>query len=186
HFYTFILFFYPLTCYTCFIYTISRSINTNRNVSIQITNYSSKYTLVEPSVYTYSGSCRSPPQPTIHKHTQEVCCFSKTGNTACGSVGVLTYKILPDDKLHHPGKLAIMFSVPYNYNHYENWFALGIFELGIACNKDLYKQMYYDCGPFKREKGTGSVLTYSSKTVDLSGTMSPQGYSVIKVELSDK
>ncbi|XP_049319883.1 DELTA-actitoxin-Afr1e-like [Astyanax mexicanus] len=166
--------------------TISQSMNTNRNVAIQITNYSSKYTLVEPSVYTYSGFCSSPPQPTINKNTQEVCSFSKTGHTACGAVGVLTYKILPDDKLHRPEKLAIMFSVPFNYNHYENWFALGVYEAGKSCNYDLYYQMYYERGPFKREKGTGSVLTYSSKTVDLSGTMSPQGYSVIKVELSDK
>uniref|UniRef100_A0A3B1IQE4 Bryoporin-like n=1 Tax=Astyanax mexicanus TaxID=7994 RepID=A0A3B1IQE4_ASTMX len=165
---------------------ISRAIKTGRNVTIQITNYSDKYTLDNPRTYTYSGYCHSPPQPTIKKNTQEVCSFTKTAYTACGSVGVLTYQILNDDK-RCIGELAIMFSVPFNYNHYENLFAMGIFDPNHPCDRDLYKMMYYkEGGNFKREKGTGCSMTYTKEKILLKGTMSPQGQSVMKVELWDE
>ncbi|KAL7873625.1 hypothetical protein AOLI_G00126960 [Acnodon oligacanthus] len=98
---------------------ISRSIDTWRNVTIEITNYSNKFTLTNPRTYTYSGYCYHPPQPTIGKMMKEACSFSKTPHTACGSVGVLTYQIISNEG-KHAGELAIMFSVPYDYNQFEN------------------------------------------------------------------
>uniref|UniRef100_A0A3B1JMA8 Bryoporin-like n=1 Tax=Astyanax mexicanus TaxID=7994 RepID=A0A3B1JMA8_ASTMX len=166
---------------------ISRNINTGRNVTIQITNYSNKYTLVDPRIYTYSGHCHNPPQPTIKKNTQEVCSFSKTAHTACGAVGVLTYQIIPDERCRCIRELAIMFSVPYDYNHYKNLFALGIFLPNQPCDETLYNKMYYEEGQeYQRQNGTGSTMTYTSKDIILKGTMSPQGQSVMKVELWDK
>ncbi|XP_072545017.1 uncharacterized protein [Salminus brasiliensis] len=163
---------------------ISRAINTWRNVTIQITNHSCKYTLEQPRTYTISGYCHHPPQPTIAKNTQEVCSFTKTAHTARGAVGVLTYSILTDEQ-GCVGEMVIMFSVPFDYNCYKNWFALGIFESGVSCDEKLYKQMYYESGPFTRANGTGSCITYFKKEALLKGTMSPQGHSVIKVEFWD-
>uniref|UniRef100_A0A3B1J0I9 Uncharacterized protein n=1 Tax=Astyanax mexicanus TaxID=7994 RepID=A0A3B1J0I9_ASTMX len=119
---------------------ISRAIKTGRNVTIQITNYSDKYTLDNPRTYTYSGYCHSPPQPTIKKNTQEV---------------FMTYQIINDDK-RCIGQLAIMFSVPYNYNHFENLFALGIFDPSQKCDWNLYN------------------MIGKSEKILLKGTMSPQ------------
>ncbi|XP_072545016.1 uncharacterized protein [Salminus brasiliensis] len=160
---------------------ISEAISTLRNVTIQITNYSNKYTLDQPRTYTYSGYCHHPPQPTITKNTQEECSFTKTDGSACGVVGVMTYRILTDAQ-GCVGELAIMFSVPYSYNCYTNWFALGIFPPGVPCDEKLYNKMYYEDGPFTRGPGTGSSITYSNKAAFVCGTMSPQGESVIKVE----
>ncbi|KAL6478454.1 hypothetical protein MHYP_G00142890 [Metynnis hypsauchen] len=160
---------------------ISQSINTGRNVTIEITNHSNNFTLTNPRTYTYSGYCYHPPQPTIGKMMREACSFSKTSHTACGSVGVLTYQILSNEG-KHVGDLAIMFSVPYDYNQYENMFALGIYEPNKACDKNLYTEMYYCEGPFKRENGTGNCIIYSGKGVELKGTMSDFGQSIIRVE----
>ncbi|KAL6478453.1 hypothetical protein MHYP_G00142880 [Metynnis hypsauchen] len=160
---------------------ISQSINTGRNVTIEITNYSNKFTLTTPRTYTHSGYCYHPPQPTIGKMMREACSFSKTPHTACGSVGVLTYQIRSNAG-KHVGELAIMFSVPYDYNQYENMFALGIYAPNKACDKNLYSEMYYGNGLFKRGKGTGSVITYSGKGAQVKGTMSDFGQSIIRVE----
>uniref|UniRef100_A0A3B1KDV9 DELTA-thalatoxin-Avl1a-like n=1 Tax=Astyanax mexicanus TaxID=7994 RepID=A0A3B1KDV9_ASTMX len=162
------------------------TVNTTRNVTIKIKNSSRKYILEDPRQmsYTYSGSCSSDPKPTIRKNKEEVCSFSKTPNTACGAVGAMTYQIISDDR-KCIGELAIMFSVPYNYNFYENWFALGVYAAGISCNYDLYYQMYNESGPFTRTNGTGCSIDYSKNTVLVVGTMSPQSKSVILVELCD-
>ncbi|KAI4874694.1 hypothetical protein NFI96_021607 [Prochilodus magdalenae] len=159
---------------------ISRDMNTNRNVTIQITNCSDTYILANPRTHTTSGYCYLPPQPTIAKKTQVACSFSKTPHTARGSSGVLTYQILQNET-DNVGELAIMFSVPYDYNMYENWFGLGIFEAGFSCDAVLFKLMYYDVtGPFTREQGSGSVVKYSDKGVLVKGTMSAFGKSFIK------
>ncbi|XP_036449147.1 DELTA-sagatoxin-Srs1a-like [Colossoma macropomum] len=168
---------------------ISLTLNTSRNVTIQINNNSDTFSLANPRTHNISGCCYHPPQPTIKTKTQETCTFSKTSYAARGSVGVLTYQI-HRKKSNPVGELAIMFSVPYDYSLFENWFALGIFEANIPCNYDLFKRMYYDGDGyddlFTREKGTGGVITYSGKGVLVKGTMSAFGQSIIKVELWDE
>uniref|UniRef100_A0A4W4FDA6 DELTA-sagatoxin-Srs1a n=1 Tax=Electrophorus electricus TaxID=8005 RepID=A0A4W4FDA6_ELEEL len=166
---------------------ISNNINTTRNVVIQITNY--KLLLFLYRVYTKSGYCLSPPQPTIRKKTTEACSFTKTSDTACGAVGILTYTILTDE-CNSVGELVIMFSVPYDYNIYENWLALGIFNTSISCNDELFNRLYYDPStndcPFARGKGAGSGIAYSTGQICVKGTMSPAGKSVMKVEFWDQ
>ncbi|KAI4874692.1 hypothetical protein NFI96_021611 [Prochilodus magdalenae] len=164
---------------------ISRNMETWRNATIQIINYSETSILANPRTHTTSGYCFLPPQPTINRRTKEACSFSKTPHTACGSVGVLTYQIRKNGT-YNVGELAIMFSVPYNYNHYENTFALGIYEPNISCDDDLFNKMYYCNGPFTRGKGLGSVMEYSGEQAVVKGTMSAFGRSVIKVEFWDK
>ncbi|XP_066539096.1 uncharacterized protein [Hoplias malabaricus] len=160
---------------------ISASIKTMRNVTIQITNYSKKYTLANPRTHTTSGYCYHTPQPTIPPNYHEVCSFSKTANVARGAVGVLTYQILTEEQ-ECVRELGIMFSVPFNYNHYTNWFALGFFKPDVPCDDALFNQMYYEGGLFQRQKGTGCCLSYSDKQFVVKGTMSPQGKAVMKLE----
>ncbi|XP_017331439.1 nigrelysin [Ictalurus punctatus] len=163
---------------------ISHNIDTIRNVSIQITNFSDMYTLANPRVHTSSGYCLSPPQPTITKKTSESCSFTKTPYVAQGSVGVLTYEILTDEG-QRVGELAIMFSVPFNYYKWENCVGLGIYEQQISCDDELFHQMYYEKGPFTATVATGSLITYSGKGTCVKGTMSPAGNAIMKVEFRD-
>ncbi|XP_047677591.1 DELTA-sagatoxin-Srs1a-like [Tachysurus fulvidraco] len=159
--------------------SISRSIGTIRNVSIQITNFTDRYTLSNPRTYTSSGYCHNPPQPTVARKTSETCTFTKTHSTAHGCVGVLVYKILKDEE-NFVGELVLMFSVPFDYNFYENYLALGIYENHVSCNSDLFSEMYYAKGTFTREKATGSEVMYSGQGICVKGTMSPAGKAIMK------
>ncbi|XP_060735182.1 uncharacterized protein LOC132852142 [Tachysurus vachellii] len=164
--------------------SISHSIGTMRNVSIQITNFTDSYTLSNPRTYTSSGYCLNPPQPTVARKTSEACSFTKTHFSARGCVGVLAYKILKDEE-HFVGELVIMFSVPFDYNLYENYFALGIIENHVSCNDDLFYEMYNMKGTFTRERAKGSEVMYCGQGTCVKGTMSPAGNAIIKVEFRD-
>lgn len=74
--------------------------------------------------------------------------FIKTHDTACGAVGVFVYDL---QRNHEKKNIAIMFSVPYNYNHFQNVYALGISDETKACDRNLFNEMYYnDCTWFTR------------------------------------
>ncbi|XP_058255724.1 uncharacterized protein LOC131359695 [Hemibagrus wyckioides] len=163
---------------------ISCNINTIRNVSIQITNFTDRYTLSNPRTYTSSGYCLSPPQPTIAKKTTEACSFTKTQFGVRGCVGVLAYQILNDEQ-HFVGELAIMFSVPFDYSLYENYLGLGIYEKQVSCNYELFSEMYYREGTFTRAMATGSEVKYTGQEICVKGTMSPVGHAIIKIEFRD-
>lgn len=50
-------------------------------------------------------------------------CFKKMGHCVTGSCGVFSYKLQNEDKKSI--KLNIMWSAPYNHDHYINWFGVG-------------------------------------------------------------
>ncbi|KAL4604791.1 DELTA-stichotoxin-Hcr4a-like [Arapaima gigas] len=158
----------------------------DRCVSIVMSNCSKNHTLVNPQVYTFSGYCYNPPQPTVRPGVTEICLFGKTIGCATGAVGVLTYDVT-DRQNSNQARLAIMFSVPFDYNHFENWFALGFFDKNRPCDESLYKHMYYETGKFTRGKSVGSEIKYceEEERFTLKGTMSALGRSVMKVEFWD-
>ncbi|XP_017548769.1 bryoporin-like isoform X1 [Pygocentrus nattereri] len=164
---------------------ISKSINTERNVTVNICNYSKKYILRNPRVYTHSGYSHDPPQPTIRQNTTEACSFTKNPNKTWGCVGVLTYDVADDEDCPAICCIAIMFSVPYHYTQYQNWFALGIFDASQSCDESLYNMMYYNSGPFVRDDCSGSEVRFEKNGVELKGTMSPRAKAIAKIELWD-
>ncbi|KAM6898402.1 deep sea actinoporin Cjtox II-like [Lycodopsis pacificus] len=159
-----------------------------RNVTVEITNLTNSYCLIDPKVYLDSGNCHSPPQPTVRPLKTEVCNFSKTSGSATGAVGVLTYDMFERKSNSAREKVAIMFSVPYDNNVYQNWLALGIFNQDKECNEKLYKEMYEnkEQSGFVREEAKGSGLTFEGPHFDLKATMSPMGRAMLKVEVWDK
>ncbi|XP_026171020.1 DELTA-stichotoxin-Hmg2b-like [Mastacembelus armatus] len=166
----------------------SAALTTNRNCTVEITNVSSVYCLVNPKVHMESGFPFSPPQPTVRTTKTEVCSFTKDDNTASGAVGVLTYQLFNMRTRSYTDLMAIMFSVPFDYNFYKNVVALGVFEHTQACDKKLYELMYNgkEFTNFVRQQPNGSGLKYAGKTVDLRATMSDEGKAILKVELYDK
>ncbi|XP_030611519.1 DELTA-stichotoxin-Hcr4a-like [Archocentrus centrarchus] len=164
------------------------AVESRRNVTIEITNLTSNYCLVDPKVFLESGNCHSPPQPTVRPQNTEVCNFSKGKGKAKGAVGVLTYDLFKRENNRADETLAIMFSVPFDYNMYKNSFALGIYKKGKECNESLYKEMYYNKEKvgFVREEPKGSGLTFEGSCLDIKGTMCPLGRAIMKVEIWDK
>lgn len=80
-----------------------------------------------------------------------------------------------------------MFSVPHDYNMYENWVAVGIYKQDQACDKSLYKDMYYEEQKnFKREKAKGCCISYSGDQIQVMCVMSPLGRAIMKVEVWEK
>lgn len=168
----------------------SHSVNltTNRNCTIEITNVSSVYLLANPKVHMESGFPFSPPQPTVRTTKTEVCSFTKDDNTATGAVGVLTYELLNMRDRSCNEVMAVMFSVPFDYNFYKNWYGVGIFELKRACDDKLFDLMYNgkDFSSFVRQEGNGSGIVFKGRDVDVRACMSDEGKAIIKLELYDK
>ncbi|XP_069579465.1 DELTA-stichotoxin-Hmg2b-like [Brachyistius frenatus] len=167
---------------------VAANLTSRRNVTIEITNLTNDYCLIDPKVFLENGNCHSPPQPTVRPLKTEVCIFSKSSSKATGAVGVLTYDLYERHRKRADEKIVIMFSVPYDSNMYKNWFAVGIYNKDKECDEKLYKEMYYNKEQhgFVRAEANGSGITFEGNKQDVKATMSPLGRSIMKVELWDK
>ncbi|KAF7656966.1 hypothetical protein LDENG_00033580 [Lucifuga dentata] len=168
---------------------VAADVDSKRSATVEITNLTNNYCLISPRVYMDNGETYNPPQPTVRPLKTEVCTFSKSSG-ATGSVGVLTYDLFERSRNDYIESLAIMFSVPWDYNLYKNWFAVGIYKRGRNCDKDLFKEMYYEKSQhehgFVRAEAIGSGINYVGNYLDIKATMSPLGNAIVKVEVWDK
>lgn len=141
-------------------------------------------------MYLENGESYNPPQPTVHHLMTECCTFTKSGSSATGAIGVLTYDLYENTHKDAIECLAIMFSVPWDYNLYKNWFAVGIYKKDRTCDEALYKEMYYEKKQkehgFVREEAVGSGINYVGNYVDVKATMCPLENAIMKVEVWDK
>lgn len=167
---------------------VAADVDSKRSVTLEITNITNNYCLVNPRLYLDNGETYNPPQPTVRPLKSEVCTFTKSSAKATGSVGVLTYDLLERSRNDYIETLAIMFSVPWDYNLYKNWFAVGIYPRGRNCDKDLFKEMYYEKNQqnFAREQANGSGINHVGSYLDIKATMCPLGKAIMKVEVWDK
>ncbi|KAL6094417.1 uncharacterized protein ACO6RY_15831 [Pungitius sinensis] len=166
----------------------SHTITTNRNCTVEISNVSSVFCLVNPKVHMESGFVFNPPQPTLRTAKTEVCSFTKDDNTATGAVGVMTYELFDMQTRHCNELVAVMFSVPFDYSFYKNWLGVGVFEHTRPCDAKLFDHMYKgkDFTDFVRSEANGSGVTYRGRAVDVRACMSDEGKAIIKLELYDK
>ncbi|XP_008300101.1 cytolysin Src-1-like [Stegastes partitus] len=165
---------------------IADLIPTHRECSIEITNDSSQYILSNPGVYLESGSCSEPLPPEIEPSSSGKALFTKTANTARGVVGVVTYDLVDESTQECAGKMAVMFSVPYDFNLYSNWYAVGVFEEGEECSFDLYDHMYNNTdSTFVRGRASESSLSHEGELVAILASMSDSYQPMIKVEVKD-
>uniref|UniRef100_A0A8C6SQZ1 Actinoporin n=1 Tax=Neogobius melanostomus TaxID=47308 RepID=A0A8C6SQZ1_9GOBI len=168
--------------------TVAANQKSRRNVTIEISNLTSSYCLINPKVYLENGGTHIPPQPSVRPLKTELCNFTKDGGKSSGAVGVLTYDLFERGHNDYIETVALMFSVPYDYNLYQNWVGVGIYPKDKACDEALYKEMYYskEQTSFVREKANGSGITYEGNNLDVKVTMSPLGRAIMKVEVWDK
>lgn len=82
-------------------------------------------------------------------------------------------------------KMAVMFSVPFNYNFYENWQAVGMFGMGTNCDVNLYKEMYdgKQIG-FVRGKASDSRLLFQQDDVLIEATMTDTCQPVLSLKVN--
>lgn len=95
-------------------------------------------------MYLSSGQCKEHLPSTLSQSEEGSAIFAKIAGTACGAVGVFTYNLWKKDTEQEDKIIAIMFHVPFDYNLFSNWYAMGIFDLETNCDARLYQMMYYN------------------------------------------
>ncbi|XP_037829778.1 DELTA-actitoxin-Aeq1c [Kryptolebias marmoratus] len=160
---------------------------THREVCVELRNLSSNYILHEPRHHLICGRCQDPLPPTIQPKETGKALFKKVPDTACGSVSVFTYSIMDKSSKQDLGKLAVMFSNPYDFNLYSNWYAVGELKMQKLCDYNLYYEMYY-CNEidFVRGKANGRSLSHEGRYVTVKATMSDSWQPVLKVDVNNK
>ncbi|XP_053195019.1 DELTA-thalatoxin-Avl1a-like [Scomber japonicus] len=156
-----------------------------RQCSIEIRNETKDFSLCNPRMHIVSGHCAIPLPPFIDPSKSDMAQFVKTPHSARGSVGVFTYDLLKKVADQPAEKIAVMFSVPYDFNMYSNWYAVGIFDKSKECNDNLYYEMYNNTHQsFVRDKAN-SCLTHKGDHVTVTATMSDSYQPVIKLQVRD-
>ncbi|XP_044037706.1 uncharacterized protein LOC122869124 [Siniperca chuatsi] len=156
---------------------------THRQCTIELENKCSAYTLCNPSWSIVSGSCAKALPPTLGPSESGSSLFIKTPHRARGSVGVLTYDLQIESTEECDGKMAVMFSVPYDFNLYSNWYAVGLFDENKVCDYSLYEEMYYNTeNGFVRGQAKDGGLTYKGEAVTIRATMSDSCTPVINIQ----
>ena len=81
--------------------------------------------------------------------------------------------------------MAVMFFVPYDYNLYDNWHAVGIFGIDRTCNYPLYLEMLDEpLKGFMRSKAGDCTLKHKEGDITIKSTMTDESQSVLTVEVS--
>ncbi|XP_078276431.1 uncharacterized protein LOC144605207 [Rhinoraja longicauda] len=162
---------------------VLENVDSNRCVGVEISNKSMRYILTEPVTYSYSGRVSNPPPPTIDRGQKGVCVFTKTPYTACGTVGVLTYKF-------GNTQISLLISNPYDYNKYSIEYALYVPDHFLATNDDLYTRMYNELTESasftKAALGKGNAsLNITKGGIFVSATMSNEKKAILKIDIRD-
>ncbi|CAG8730561.1 5142_t:CDS:2, partial [Funneliformis caledonium] len=148
----------------------------NRKVAITIKNLSPQVTLEYPEVYIESGTSNyGLPMNQLTSDKGLVWGARKTAGFIGGTVGVIVYHLKDRNE-----SLAFMWSVPFNYGFYSNWWNIKIFKGRVRANQALYERMYHDLpheGDNNIHRGIlNSDLLYS-------GSMGNSGTPTIELEI---
>ncbi|CAL8298047.1 unnamed protein product [Merluccius merluccius] len=158
----------------------------DRTCTVEINNSCGFYALSDPGLFMVSGFCNEPLPPGINKRSQASGGFTKPMGTATGAVGVFTYDLAHHQTKDYNAVLAVMFSVPFDYNLYSNWCAAGIFFRGIECDYNLFDLLYNgEEFSFVRAKGGAGPRTYKGEVVEVSVRMSASSRAVLRVDIED-
>ncbi|CAL8360275.1 unnamed protein product [Boreogadus saida] len=162
-----------------------------RGCYVELKNSCSTVTLTNAQLYIERGSCSVPLALNLRPKSSSMATFVKYPGTATGAVGVLTYDLMTADGQSNarniPLKLAVMYSVPFNYNTYTNWFAIGLMNSETKCCPELYNRMYYnDDSDFVRAQGGGRSLQKQRDHVVVQASMSDTGTAMLRVEVTEK
>ncbi|GBC47096.2 hypothetical protein GLOIN_2v1761434 [Rhizophagus irregularis DAOM 181602=DAOM 197198] len=150
-----------------------------RKTVITIKNHS-KQIHDKHSVYFYSGTSDwGIPGPVSNCEGLVWGTRKTAGPVSTGTVGVFVYHIKDQNQ-----SLAFMWSIPFDYNIYSNWWSIIVYDGFIEANDDLYRGMYY-CSPNKGDS-SGDSQTYQGNLNfgwRYEGSMGHSGTPIIVVDI---
>ena len=147
--------------------------NVNRKVAIGIAN-ETPYDWQAIGLYFESGTSDDVLPPDVLPEEAAIYGARKTaGPVATGAVGVLCYYVPQMYK-----SVCVMFSVPFDYNWYSNWWNVKIYQGRANVGASIYEDMYND-DPFKGDdkyhsKYLGHGLNLKRGCMSSSGTAALQ------------
>uniref|UniRef100_UPI003CC7B11C Actinoporin n=1 Tax=Orbicella faveolata TaxID=48498 RepID=UPI003CC7B11C len=149
--------------------------NVNRKCAVGVDNESG-FRWQEGSTYFFSGTADENLPYSVSDGYAVLYGPRKTnGPVATGVVGVLAYYIPSIGKT-----LAVMWSVPFDYNFYQNWWNAKLYSGNQDADYDHYVDLYYDANPFKangwHERSLGSGLKFC-------GSMSSSGQATLEIHV---
>lgn len=141
-----------------------------------------KYHLEVEGCFINNGQIEVPPT-SINPGTREALLGHQTGALCSGTTGVAAWKI-GDTNLN----LVILWSAPYNFDHYANWLGVGFYEGKIHVEWKTYHEMYFEAQTWFKRKDfyyDTDPLTYEDKNrrFKIKGTMGTSHKSQAKIDL---
>ena len=147
----------------------------NRKIAIGFVN-ETPYKWEALNTYFVSGTSESVLPEFVTKGNVGLYTAKKrTGPVATGSVGVFAYYMKDAEKT-----IAVMFSVPFDYNLFSNWWNVKIYPGKERATHDMYESMYYN-DPIQGDNG------WHVKNVDgfqVKGTMTSCGGCLLQLRIS--
>uniref|UniRef100_A0A8C5D176 Uncharacterized protein n=1 Tax=Gadus morhua TaxID=8049 RepID=A0A8C5D176_GADMO len=157
-----------------------------RECLVQIDSATNSIHFISSRTYLLSGYRAVSLESEVKPGANGSALFVKTPYSLRGSVGVLTYDLSLYGSLTTE-KMAVMFFVPFNFNFYENWFAVGVFSSKIKCDDELYHEMYYNNSScFVRGKAKDGTLTYQHEDFVIEASMSDTYNAILNVKVKEK
>ena len=102
----------------------------------------------------------------------------KTNLLARGVVGVVDFDVPPIKR-----SVAAMFSLPFDYNWYEDWWNVKLYKEHERADYAMWVDMYYHANPFKangwHERDLGNNLKFR-------GVMSSPGQATLEIHVVRK
>lgn len=150
--------------------------STKRGIAIGIANQTS-HKWSGMNAYFSSGKPGPSALPEfVEKDEAALFTATKTTGLARGSVGVVTFFIPHDNKT-----VAVMFSVPFDRNLYNNWWDAKIYPSRREADDSMWSDMYYNDKPFKGDDG------WHEKTIGegyrVKGIMTSEGQCKLHVKI---
>jgi len=147
-------------------------------------NNHTHWTFKTPFCYPKSGHIQKQPDPRgILPGCQSVISGHKTSSTATGTYGTISWEVEGLDV-----RVIIMWSVPYNQNHFSNWLALGVINKEEHTSKQFgFSKMYHGKPTgFKRSEfyKKCSLLIYSNGRLKLEGNMGSSHKTTITINVT--
>ncbi|CAB4006202.1 actinoporin [Paramuricea clavata] len=149
--------------------------NVQRKISIGITN-DGRYQFEALNTYFFSGTSDQVLPNYVPPNKGVIYTARKTSGAATGAVGVISFYITNEDIT-----LCVLFSVPYDYNLYSNWWNAKVYQGKKYANYNAYNDLYYSSSPFKGDN------RYHSKSLGwhytAKGVMSSSGTGYLQLSV---